>query len=248
MSAPAATRLHPALLFAGTEARRGNDRSECEDQVACAGTRFAVADGASEGGYSHVWARILVDAFCAAGHHGNQRSRAWLDVARRGWRRWADELSGRELPWFTRESLRMGAYAAFAGIIVSDRARPTWTAVSCGDSCIFLVRNEKLVCAFPVSAGHAFTTAPPLVASTSGAGADGFERRHGIARAGDRFYLVTDALAQWFLLTHKRGGAPWRHLDAVSSHNQFERLVAAERASGALRNDDVALLTVAISA
>ncbi len=248
MSASAAGRLRPAILFAATAVRQGNDPSECEDRLACAGTRFAVADGASEGSYSHVWARLLVDAFCAADHHGQHAAGEWLAVARGRWRRWAEEASERDLPWFTRDALRHGAFAAFVGIAFPDRTLPAWTAMSCGDACVFLVRGAELVCTFPLSAGSAFTTAPPLVASSPGAAGDRFEYVHGTARPGDRFYLVTDALAHWFLAAHESGGAPWLDLDAVSSRHRFERFVAEERATGALRNDDVALLTIALSA
>ena len=248
MNALSEARLRPELVFAGTEARLGNDRSECEDRVACGGARFAVADGASQGSYSDVWAGMLVEAFCAADHGPRRRTGLWLDVARRRWQQWTTGLSAAELPWFTRDALRTGAFAAFVGIVFRDEPPPAWTAMACGDACIFVVRGEELICAFPVSAGRAFTTTPPLVASSPVGGGADFESVQGTARPGDRFYLVTDALAHWFLSVQERGGAPWRDLDSVSSRRRFERFVAEQRASGALRNDDVALLTIALSA
>ena len=120
--------------------------------------------------------------------------------------------------------------------------------MSCGDACIFLVRGEELICAFPVSAGDAFTTAPPLVASSPGAGGDRFAAVHGTARPGDRFYLVTDALAHWFLAVHEGGGAPWLDLDAVVVAPPVRAFRRRRTGGGRLRNDDVALLTIALSA
>jgi hypothetical protein len=90
--------------------------------------------------------------------------------------------------------------------------------------------TPRLVRTFPLPAGDALSTAS------------------GAVHIGDAFYLVTDALAHWFLSMHDRGGRPWSALDAVSTPGDLDELVASLRASHALKNDDVTLLSVVIVA
>ena len=65
---------------------------------------------------------------------------------------------------------------------------------------------------------------------------------------GDRLFLMTDALAQWFLHAHEQGGRPDKELAAVLSAADpdaaFAAWVEELRQRDALRNDDVTLLNV----
>ena len=103
---------HPVVRFAGKIPKLGNSPEECEDAFCSASPRFAVADGASEACYSHVWASILVRSFCdlpgGSEWQGNEFS-AWLDTCRLQWSAWQAALAEKELPWFTREKLRLGS-------------------------------------------------------------------------------------------------------------------------------------------
>lgn len=234
------------IRFAGTVPKRGHAPAECEDQWSAAAQRFAVADGATEASYSRVWARILTDAFCQADANGTADTDAWLDAARAEWRRCADKISARELPWFTREALRTGSFASLVGLSFPLETTGGWTAVSCGDACVFHVRDESLAAAIPIGDSRAFTNSPPLVPSVEAIAADHFAFATGTAQPGDAFYLITDALAQWFLAEHEHAGQPWAILDTLTTPETFDAFVAEARASGALRNDDVALLSIAL--
>jgi hypothetical protein len=228
----------PVVRFAGSLPKAGCTAAECEDRVAASAVRFAVADGASEGSYSGTWAGILADAFCEA-----VSIDAWLDESRARWRRWERTLAGRNLPWFTQETLRAGSHAAFAGLSFDAGAGgTTWRATACGDVCVFLIRDEALEATMPLASADAFDTRPPLVATAGRPPA--FSETEGAVRAGDRFYLVTDALAQWCLLTHERGAPPWAQLQAIASADDLAALVAAARRTGELRNDDVGLIAI----
>jgi hypothetical protein len=59
---------------------------------------------------------------------------------------------------------------------------------------------------------------------------------------------MTDALAQWFLSSHEGGGRPWEEvgplLEAGQPEADFADWVGGLRGSGALRNDDVTLLSI----
>jgi len=64
----------------------------------------------------------------------------------------------------------------------------------------------------------------------------------------DRLLLMTDALAQWFLVEAEMGRRPWAALAKVGTPEQFQAYVDCLRAGGALRNDDVTLVSVEVAA
>ena len=56
---------------------------------------------------------------------------------------------------------------------------------------------------------------------------------------GDRIFLCTDALAQWFLSRHEKKSRPW---DELPPESEFRAWVQARRDESALKNDDVTLI------
>jgi hypothetical protein len=72
-------------------------------------------------------------------------------------------------------------------------------------------------------------------------------RRSGECLPGDTFYLLTDALACWFLTAVESDREPWRELDEVGAGAcPFDGWVAHLRRSGNLRNDDVTAVRVSL--
>ena len=67
---------------------------------------------------------------------------------------------------------------------------------------------------------------------------------------GDRLYLMTDALAQWFLHAQEQGGRPWQDVASALAAPQpdaaFAAWIEALRGREALRNDDVTLLALGL--
>jgi hypothetical protein len=293
--------LQHRVRFSGRLPKLGNTPDECEDHFGVAATRFAIADGASDAIYSQVWAHILTTSYCqsaAVADRGNGID-AWLGECRNAWRRWEAEASARALPWFTRDKLRGGSFATFAGlsfdppaanprrsvfanvfadidagvdaavdaVVDSDgetdgvagetlhlRAGAgaaaetletcTWSASACGDACLFVVRDDRLAVTFPVAAAAEFDNHPRLIATEPGHAGESLLSLTGAAHAGDRFYLATDALAQWFLRSHGDGGEPWIAFDGVTTVEDFALLVSTFREAGDLRNDDVTLISI----
>jgi hypothetical protein len=62
-------------------------------------------------------------------------------------------------------------------------------------------------------------------------------------RPGDRFLLMTDALAHWFLRRHEAAQQPWHDL-ARAAGAAFADWVEDCRERDGLRNDDVTLVTI----
>ena len=232
--------------FAGTLAKAGNAPDECEDAFCSAGAQVAIADGASEGSYSQIWADMLVRSFCdadAAAWQGDEFA-SWIEACQREWSRWQKGLAQRQLPWFTREKLRHGSFATFLGVVLTDRE---WHAFACGDSCLLVVRDDSFIDSFPIEHSEHFDNTPSLVASSRPTVPDLLRLRTGDAQIGDRIYLASDALAQWFLATAEQGDRPWTILDAIDSDEAFEALVGDERQHGRLRNDDVTMVALEVA-
>jgi hypothetical protein len=77
-----------------------------------------------------------------------------------------------------------------------------------------------------------------------------FEMRKGRCKVKDRFLLMTDALAQWFLREYEAGKAPWEVIEPILAESAgkeaFVSWVRELRDSQGLRNDDVTLVVVTL--
>jgi hypothetical protein len=219
--------------------RAGNAADEWEDAFACnnpAG-RFAVADGASESIYAGEWARLLCEAFVADSSTGDGIG-PWLGIAQKQWRR---HVRDKPAPWHVAEKLDDGAFATFLGLGI-EPAEGRWRAVATGDTCLFLVRGDTLRKSFPIQAAADFGTRPELIGSLYKGRLKAAASKGKLER-GDRFFLMTDALAEWFLTEHEAGHHPWRELDGLTPET-FAGWVDGRRTDRRLKNDDVTLMTI----
>jgi len=252
----------PIRVFAASfwTQKEGNTPEEFEDAFAptrvvdCGdpvGARFAVADGATETSFSALWARTLVRLH----HRVGLTERTLLEDLGRWQAYWRSRVDTRELPWYAEEKARRGAFAAVVGLCICGPAGDDprvlrWDAVAVGDSCVFLVRDDRLRVSFPLSSSAQFGNRPVLVSSIRAANArlgEHIRRVDGDCRAADTFYLMTDAIACWFLRETEAGGCPWvtlREFGTEDEERPFPDWVRALRESGVLRNDDVAVLRV----
>jgi hypothetical protein len=235
----------PVVRFAGKLSKSGNSPEECEDDFCSAVPRFAIADGASEGSYSSVWAGILVRLFCAMDESDwtDDQVVAWLEQCRQNWSEWENGLADRDLPWFTREKLRTGSFATFIGVITTDT---TWHAIAFGDCCLFVVREDQLIAAFPIDRPELFDNTPALLTTATLPNPEQLRGRTGELHSGDRLYLASDALASWFLTDCEAGEKPWVALDGIRTDDDFAIFVGETRQTQTMRNDDVTLLSVEI--
>lgn len=213
--------------------------------------RAAVADGATETSFAGFWAQLLVQSYCKESNCLTTTRLLKLQ------RQWHEHVQAKPLPWYAEEKARSGAFSSLIGLNVgqSPKCKPsggvygTWDAIAIGDSCLFHIRNDKLLQAFPVDRSGAFGSRPALISSNPDGNADlgrTLSCASGRWQDGDAFYLMTDALACWFLAEYEIGGKPWidiRDLGA-KENDAFEELMRQLRDAGAIRNDDVTLLRI----
>jgi hypothetical protein len=233
--------------------KRGHSDEEYEDAFAddAERGRFAVADGATESSYAGRWAKLLVQGFVREPACLPRKWGRWLQPIQQ---EWLADVGNRPLPWYAENKVKDGAFATFLGLVIKRTFCRSlcWQAIAVGDSCLFHLRDGALLEPFPITQSSEFGNSPWLVGSRSplGQAQKSFRIGKGRCKANDRFWLMTDALAQWFLREHEAGRRPWDTLEgllAASAGNEaFASWVRELRDSEALRNDDVTLVAVSL--
>ena len=214
-------------------------------------TRAAVSDGASESAFAREWANVLVDAFVDRppdlGGLTDDSMTDWLASAQEEWRA---GVPWDHIPWHGEAKARAGAFATLLGLTfaaTSDSSqRLSWRAVAVGDSCLFVVRDDRLWLSFPLDDAAQFDNSPSLVCSNpdnAGVLWDNVHLAGGECVAGDSFILASDALACWFLDKDEEGEKPWRTLLALDESGWAD-WVDEERREGSMRNDDTTLVII----
>lgn len=239
--------------------KAGNTDEEYEDAFWPKGrvigerrTQFsvAVADGATESSFSGVWARQLVHAYCR-GILSSSDLQASLTKKQRAWARF---VGRKPLPWYAEEKVRKGAFSTVLGLSLEDQdkngASGVWKALAVGDSCLVQIRNEMLLSSFPLSSAAEFTNSPFLLGSHPEANIGiGSEVKivAGDWQSGDKFYLMTDAIASWFFREVEKSQAPWLVLrDLETDELPFQPWIDELRSTHQMRNDDVTLYRIDI--
>ncbi len=150
-------------------------------------------------------------------------------------------------------SARTARFATFLGVAFRTPGPDQpgiWRALAIGDSCLFRIHHGRLMRAFPLRHSEGIGNQPCLIGSRSrGSEIDGKRKRTGGNwRRGDRFLLMTDALAQWFLRQHEQEAAPEDVVAALVAESDpqgaFPGWVEERRSGEGMRNDDVTLLVV----
>jgi len=224
--------------------KAGCSHAEYEDATAWSSRkrRFAVADGASASAFARLWAQLLVRAYVA----GNLRAESLEGDLAPTQSEWASHVDHRPLAWYAQEQARRGAFAALAGLALHDDA--SWSALAVGDCCVFQLRDDALLAAFPLDDASAFDNRPLLLGSRAESNAalrssGAIRAMRGSWQPGDTFLLTSDALAAALLRgVEQYARSPLASLSFERSAGGFRRWVRNMRAEQRMRNDDVSLL------
>jgi|GEM_PF-1191879 len=234
-------------------AKAGNTAAECEDAYACASDDFAdyfsVSDGATESSFSREWAKELVQDFVdrSISTHSivnPSNLNDWLLPLQRNWANW---LASQNLVWFAKRKAEQGTFATLIGLIIQQDLQ--WQAFAVGDSCLFVVRDGNLKHSFPLTKSSELGYRPYLIGTLRQTELPAVARDlTDMAQLGDRFYIVTDALAGWILASLEDRQNPWVQLDQILSHSAFSAWVELLRDRHEIVNDDTTLLHIEIVA
>lgn len=231
-----------------TTQKAGLAPEQNEDATAVVGLRVAIADGASEGWQSGQWAGILAHA-AASDFPDPKTYPQWLLSAQHLAPR--ETLGGVAGSWYAEEKQALGAFSTLLAVafdVPKTGSGIKWRAIAVGDSCLFHLRGDKVVTRFPLEDVEAFSNRPALVASLPTSELLEPEWFAGRAELTDRFYLATDALAEWFYrYACDHQAEPWRVFDRLMNDRSpadFETWVQAERTAKRLKNDDTTLIRI----
>ena len=245
--------------------KAGNSPEEYEDasrvvypqRIGASGrrtARAAVSDGASESVFAREWANILTNAFVAEPPDicglAEDSMRGWLASAQEEWR---VGVPWDRIPWHGEAKARAGAFATLLGLTVAARPgnsrRLSWRAVAVGDSCLFVVRDDRLWLSFPLEDAAQFDNSPTLVCSNPDDAGElwaNARRSDGECVAGDSYILTSDALACWFLGRYAEGEKPWKTLLALDASG-WVAWVEEQRSAGLMRNDDTTMVIIGVA-
>lgn len=206
--------------------------------------RVAAADGATDAVFSGLWASILVKSW---GRRRLNPENFSQQVAKKA-KIWRRRIQRRQMPWYVEEKARSGTFAALVGVELCQTGK--WAAVACGDCCIFQIRNQELIASFPVSRSGDFSNSPVLLSTggTEDHTPEAVRSETGTWEPGDHLYLMTDALACWFLSKHESGCLPFEVLTevALTERPTFPDWIASLRQRKEIKNDDCTLVSVTL--
>lgn len=234
--------------------KAGNTAAEYEDaaypqngahHAHVGGFRCAVGDGATESAFAGEWARLITKGYCKGQIHPRLQDHM-LEPLRALWRQRTQRGA---LPWYAEQKVATGAFAALIGLKLRDGGERRWNALAVGDCCLFQVRADLCIAAFPLETADAFNNSPYLLSSqpmVNAALATHLHCAEGEWQPEDVFYLMSDALAAWFLRSSANFQRPWTILNDLETEGRsFEQFIDNLRREAVLKNDDVTLLRVA---
>ena len=205
--------------------------------------RLAVADGATECMFAGIWARLLVKAFGRGRMSAPNTDFQCLSKLGGVWQR---TIARRAMPWYVEEKIRQGAFSTLLGFELHPQIGDDdgeWCALAVGDSTL----KES----FPLGLSDEFGNQPDLLGTaTTERNPQLIRRMSGRWKLGDKFYLMTDALACWFL--KRRELLLDDDICKIEDQPAFQRLIESERqkvgdlGTHMMRNDDVTLVRCSV--
>jgi hypothetical protein len=223
---------------------------DCADNYAVnkSSHRFSVSDGVSKSFFPKVWSEILVTQFV---ERTDLIENELIKVCQEEWQKRIDEIvSLPDTKWFTKSQYNRKdpALATFVGLQFFENEKK-WSASALGDSFLFFVPNgfkdyqKELVKLSSKTEPIVFDNFPDYLTSIGGSHKGRVKEKSGNLRNGT-FYLMTDALAEWFI---KEGENAIGKITVWKSQADFERFITQAIDENQLTNDDCAILCIELT-
>ena len=222
----------------------------CEDRFAInmSSRRFAVADGMTESYLSDYFADLLVNRYVsykegelivpASFFINEEFGKEWMKHTKEKEKEVKGTIYEKRLK--RKKDLCRYAASTFAGMSIHN---DTIDYTVIGDCCIFgLDNNFNLQFVYPNVIETGFNNAPPCITS------DGIIKGECINGCMPLYsgyiYLLTDAIAKWFLERLNDSKNSGKRLWDLSSHVEMVNFLNDEYESNRLRADDVAIIAI----
>lgn len=237
--------------------KEGESITDCNDYYGynIDNHRFAVSDGVSISFFPFFWAKCLVDNFLKGNILENNN---FIQEGYQQWQSYVEEqVNAPNVKWFTKKKYKNKEFAGatFIGLQFYKKTKE-WACSYIGDSFLFFIPkncgndNSKII-NYPKERFKEFDNYPNYLASTPNNDRGNIEisRRYSIEEG--TFYLLTDALAEWFVyelkenilnaeITLKNIKSQLQYNEVVDKRRRWNRL------GKILKNDDTTLLMIEV--
>lgn len=223
---------------------------DCADRYAINNehNKFAISDGVSKSFFPKVWAETLVNNWVEKEWESDEN---YIECCQQDWlSKVTDIVNKPETKWFTRNAFnrKEAGLATFVGLQFYKKSKKWyWKANALGDSFLFFVPSKLKD--FETEVIKLSSKPEPIVfdnfpdyLSSIGNKHHGKKQPKGEVLTEGTFFLMTDALAEWFINEQKKA---IHKTEVWQSQLDFERFIAEERLSK-LGNDDSAILIIKV--
>lgn len=230
--------------------KKNEDYKYCADNYSVNETnhKFSISDGVSQSFFPKIWSEILVTQFV---ERTDLKENELIKVCQEEWQKRIDEIvSLPDTKWFTKSQYNRKdpALATFVGLQFFEKEKK-WSASALGDSFLFFVPNgfkdyqKELVKLSSKTEPIVFDNFPDYLTSIGSSHKGRVKEKSGNLRNGT-FYLMTDALAEWFI---KEGEKAIGKIKVWKSQADFERFITQAIEENQLTNDDCAILCIELT-
>ncbi|MCB0537714.1 MAG: hypothetical protein H6576_07030 [Lewinellaceae bacterium] len=233
--------------------KSAEDYIDCADNYAVNKSihRFSVSDGVSKSFFPKVWSEILVTQFV---ERTDLKETELIKVCQEEWQKRIDKIvksfETDPTKWSTRTlyNRKEPALATFVGLQFFEKEKK-WSASALGDSFLFFVPmgykdyQKELVKLSSKVEPIEFDNFPDYLTSIGDSHKGRPKEKSGNLKNGT-FYLMTDALAEWFI---KEGENAIGKITVWKSQADFERFITQAIEQNQLTNDDCAILCIELS-
>jgi hypothetical protein len=224
---------------------------DCADNYAVnkSSHRFSVSDGVSKSFFPKIWSEILVNKFV---ERTDLKESELIKTCQEEWQKRIDEIvSLPNTKWFTKSQYNRKdpALATFVGLQFFEKEKK-WSAWARGDSFLFFVPNDfkdykkELVKLSSKGEQIVFDNFPDYFSSIGDNHKGKIEILSNQKLFNGNFYLMTDALAEWFI---NEGENAIGKITVWQSQTDFERYIEQAIEDKKLTNDDCAILCIELS-
>lgn len=224
---------------------------DCADRYAYnkSQNKFAISDGVSKSFFPKIWADVLVNKWVVSKEFDEA---PFILDCQKDWLKQITEIVNKpDVKWFTKNAFnrKESGLATFVGLRFYKKKKEWfWKANALGDSFLFFVpekvQNFSKDC-FVLSSKQepiVFDNYPDYLSSLGSNHKGEKQFKENMLTTGT-FYLMTDALAEWFL-TEKDNAI--NKIGVWQNQKDFERFVGEERLNTKLGNDDSAILIIKV--
>lgn len=228
--------------------KKGELYSDCRDNYALDASlhRFAISDGVSRSFFPGIWSELLVTSFV----NSSTQINILISSCQEEWMRQVKSIvESPDVKYFTRNAYnrKTPGMATFVGLVFSEKDK-TWHATALGDSYLFFIPDKAanfktdLIVLSSKDDPEVFDNYPDYFSSIGNH--NGTIKETGGQLQPGTFYMMTDALAEWFL---KQGEYVSDKIKVWNEQLHFERYIEGLRDHEEISNDDTSILIIEIS-